>query len=806
MSGPTLTITKQQKNNWMIELKTFQAEAAKQIVERYAFFANHPYRPTRKGKPLPYFQGLSALTGAGKTPILAQSVALLRAHFDREPIVFWISKAKSVVAQTYTNFSAGGKYSHLVEGFRVITVPQLTPKLIDDGTAPLLIMATTALFNNKDQAEGTLNIYKIDEDQFGEQSAWDRLKERTQDGKRRPMLLVYDEGHNLSEQQTSILGELEPDAYLLASATLRLPENFNKSVVRPFDSWIDQADSEDDIAAFAKLQALDKEEQPATELFITTSVPSEKVVDSQLVKNSIQFEGTTAQMEFCLDELMTRMESLEAQINTHGLAIRPKAFYVSNTNMITREEKDNPADQFEHRKAPPILIWRYLVEKKGVNPADIAIYANLSFEGNKPKEVNLFSKGDDDFDKFTAGDYRHIIFNQALQEGWDDPECYCAYIDKSMGSSVQVEQIIGRALRQPGAKHYGSTLLNAAHFFLRVDKESVFTDTIRKVRDRLRAEGAPIEIVENYGGKGAGSEELWPKDDIEAPVCQINADATDACEKIAEIIATFPVFSEGDQNTVAEGRATSEVLRLKHLEATGQAPEWVAKGNTNPVRLRWLLSLALKSKSNRAYAVTDLKHPKFDVKVQLQSTAHKMAEDTAGKIVEAYFQHAELVYETVHPFNFGPIRVQKNAHQFTNAMYERYSGLNKLELSCAQSLDDTKFVWHRNPSGGGFSIPLLTEGDSGSFFPDFLVWKNGKIFCIDTKGGHLLSDSVARKLFDIYEDGKVKAQVRFITEGKQKKLQEKPAKDGFTVWKMKSGNPVAIHVGTMDDAIKECLK
>jgi type III restriction enzyme len=160
----------------MLELKVFQAESANLIVDRYAFFAGHPYRPTRKGKPLPFFQGLSALTGAGKTPILAQSVALLRAHFEVEPIVFWMSKAKSVVAQTYNNFSSGGKYSEIVEGFRVITVPQLTPKLIDDGTSPLLIMATTGLFNNKDQAEGSLNIYQKDEDQFGEKSPWERLK------------------------------------------------------------------------------------------------------------------------------------------------------------------------------------------------------------------------------------------------------------------------------------------------------------------------------------------------------------------------------------------------------------------------------------------------------------------------------------------------------------------------------------------------------------------------------------------------------------------------------------------------------
>lgn len=790
----------------MLELKAFQAQAAKLIVGRYAFFAGHPYRPTRKGKPLPFFQGLSALTGAGKTPILAQAVALMRAHFASQPIVFWMSKARSVVGQTYNNFSAGGKYSEIVDGFRVINVPQLTPKLIDDGTSPLLILATTGLFNNKDQAEGSLNIYQKDEDQFGEKSAWDRLKERMHGNDRRPLLIVYDEGHNLSEQQANILSELEPDAYLLASATLRLPENFSKNVVRPFDTWIDQADTDDDLAAFAELMAIGSDGKPEMELFITTTVSSEKVVDAQLVKKSIQFDGSTAQMELCVDELMARMDSLDSEIKAHGLPMRPKAFYVSNTNVAAQGEKDNAGDKFEHRKAPPILIWRYLVEKKGVDPKDIAIYANLTFDKNKPSFVNLFSQGDDDFDKFTAGDYQHIIFNQALQEGWDDPECYCAYIDKSMASSVQVEQIIGRALRQPGAKHYPSPQLNAAHFFLRVDKESVFTDTIRKVRDKLRAEGAPIEVVESFGAKGSGSEELWPKDDVPAPLCYVNVDAAAACEKIAEIISEFPVFQEGDANTVAQARAASKILDLKKLEAESDDPQWVAKGNTNPVRLRWLASLALKARSSRAFVATDLKDHKFDVRVQIQSKANKIAESTASKIVEAYFQHAELVYETVHPFTFGPIRVQKIAPAFDNALYERYSGLNKLELPCAVAIDKTGNTWHRNSVSGGFSIPLLTEGDTGAFYPDFIVWNGDYVFCIDTKGGHLLSDAVARKLFDIHENGSIKLQVRFITAGKQKKLLEKATKDGFTVWKMKSGNPTPIHVATMDDAVKECLK
>lgn len=172
----------------MLELKVFQSESASLIAARYAYYANHPDRPRKGNKPRPFFQALSALTGAGKTPILAQSVALMRSHFSREPIIFWISRAKSVVAQTFSNFSAGGKYRSIIDDFRIINVSHLNPAVIDDGLTPLIIMATTGLFNNKDQSEGALNIYKRDSDLFGDKSPWERLIER-KDRERRPLLI-----------------------------------------------------------------------------------------------------------------------------------------------------------------------------------------------------------------------------------------------------------------------------------------------------------------------------------------------------------------------------------------------------------------------------------------------------------------------------------------------------------------------------------------------------------------------------------------------------------------------------------------
>lgn len=789
----------------MLELKVFQSESAKLMADRYAFFASHPYRPKKGNKPRAFFQALSAITGAGKTPILAQAVTHMRSHFASEPIVLWMSRAKSVVAQTLTNFSAGGKYHEIIDGFRVINIQDLSPTLIADATTPLLVMTTTGLFNNKDQSEGSLNIYKRDQDLFGDQSPWERMIDRKDGESRRPLLIVYDEGHNLSEQQTDLLSELEADAYLLASATLKLPPRFQKTVIQHVTNWVDECD---DVEAFSHLKSLNSNSEPAGERFITTVVASERVVDAHLVKKAIQFDGTTAPMERCLDDLMKRMAVLEKEIAARSLGFKPKAIYVCRTNITDEGDTDDATKPFSHRNAPPIRIWRYLVEEKGVAPKDIAIYADLRFAaGNKPDEVNLFSKGESDFDDFQKGDYRHIIFNLSLQEGWDDPACYLAYIDKSMGSAIQVEQVLGRVLRQYGAEHYENPLLNSAHFFLRVDKQSVFTDAITNVKAKLQAEGAPIEITSIFsGGNEAQAEELEPKDEASVALHHIFVDSGAAKQHIDEIISDFPCFSESDPNTLGEAHTARQVINLVETGKAADEVEWKASGHTNPVRLRWLVATAIRSRSSRALAIADLKDPKFDVRVQIQSKAAKLADDFAQKVVAAYFNWSELAYESAQPFKFGTIRVAKNAPAFQNGLYLRYAGFNKFELAFAKALDGIGPTWHRNPSSGGFCIPLLSPGDTGSFFPDFIVWKKGMIYCLDTKGGHLLSDAVARKLFDIQEDNKTKIRVRFITEGKQAELRGKAVKGGYTVWKMKAGTPTPVYVETLSKAANECLK
>ena len=789
----------------MKEIK-FQNDASQQIAKRYSYFANHDARPGNRRVSSPFLQALSALTGAGKTPILAEAVSLIRNELQGEPIVLWMSKARTVVGQTYNNFN-GGKYAPLIEGFQVCQIKDLEASMITDGSTPVMVLTTTGLFNNKDQAEGDLRIYRPSQDKQGSKSMWERLIDRHDGTRRRPLIIVYDEAHNLSEQQTEILRELEPEAWLLASATIKLPPRFHATVIQSIRSWV--VDCSNEISAFEALGAL-KDGIPDSDAFMTTAIDSQKVVEAELVKNSIYFDGTTAPMERCLDDLMERRKILQKEIASRNLPIKPKTIYVCKTNITDDGQPDDPTKPFSLRQAPPIRIWRYLVESKGIDPSTIAIYADLKFsEGTKPEAVVHYSKGDDDFDKFQEGDYEHIIFNLSLQEGWDDPECYLAYIDKSMGSSLQVQQVIGRVLRQPLATHYDSEVLNAAHFFLRVDNKNVFIASLDLVRTKLEQDGAPISISSSFAsGNALGAIEVLPKDDIICPLHNIYVQKEEAMSKVNELLQIFFTYTEGSPDTIGNAETASAIIKVSDKTHNNSVVDWQEGGQTNPVRLRWLLALAVRSCAPQANKIIDTKDPKFDVRVQVRSNAEAQVKALAANIAKAYFEYSELNYEEDDPFVFGPLRVVKNvAIKFSNSLYPQYGKMSPEELAFAHALDIVGVVWHRNPSSGGYCIPLLSPGDTANFYPDFLAWKGKLVFAIDTKGKHLLTDAIAHKMFDIYEGKSIRMHVRFVVKGRQEQIGGKTvSKDGYTVWRIRNNQPKAIFVDSINKAVEECLK
>jgi type III restriction enzyme len=150
--------------------------------------------------------------------------------------------------------------------------------------------------------------------------------------------------------------------------------------------------------------------------------------------------------------------------------------------------------------------------------------------------------------------------------------------------------------------------------------------------------------------------------------------------------------------------------------------------------------------------------------------------------------------------------------RFRNALHEGYSDLNIFERTFAEALDRTRRVWCRNPSQGGFSIPLLDRGSTRSFRPDFLVWVDNYVIAIDPKGDDLFNEDAGRKVFSIDKmEEAPELVIRLVTEGGR---QSSPTglfgkisgTDGYTVWMLGQGRPHGIHCPNVSAAFDVCLR
>ena len=125
---------------------------------------------------------------------------------------------------------------------------------------------------------------------------------------------------------------------------------------------------------------------------------------------------------------------------------------------------------------------------------------------------------------------------------------------------------------------------------------------------------------------------------------------------------------------------------------------------------------------------------KFDAQVELTSIAAKELKAKAELLVETHPSIAispsrKATLSTVGSVPIDPAKMVP----FEHAAHEGYSDLKKNELEFVRELDATGALWARNPSNGGFAIPILEKGTTRNFYPDFLVWKGDLVFALDRR-------------------------------------------------------------------------
>lgn len=746
----------------MLDLFQFQEAAAGNIAAKVSEYMNAPAQATvnRKLHTAPFFHALSSLTGSGKTVMLAEAVSQIAETMPVKPVVMWMSKGKVVVRQTFENLSPGGKYHHLLDGMAVDALGNYSPELVAESDRAFLYVATVGTFNQKDKESGTLLVYKSEVDTM-ESSVWDAIKLRLDgDGNRRPLIVVYDEAQNLSDQQTDLLMELEPDGFLLASATMKVPPRIGQEV------------------AMIRTAGYDDE-------FLVTQVDTSKVVEEHLVKDTISLRGYNTPMQEAVSELYAELREVAAEAAALGLNLKPKAIYVSQTNVVADNpnQTDSHKQPFAQRQAPPILIWRHLVETLGVEASTVAVYADLKTDKAYPlpDEFILFKGKDKDYDTFSAGNYQHVIFNQSLQEGWDDPAVYFAYIDKSMNSKVQITQVIGRVLRQPGAEHYSMERLNSAHFFVRVDRNSVFNHTIEEVRKELQTGPGGLRILVTNPGKEK-PQDYKPKVDISVPMTALDPSA--ASEKVLQLFADFTDYRGDKVNT--QGTGSRRILKRRFIEDADSSTDtqWEEYEHSSEASARWIFHQDVQRQYKAALGVVNLTEPKLNAIVGIGSSGQKAVSRLAKDVIDTYVQSARLIQRKSNPYGIGVTMARPDeVVPFINAVHEGYAGLNGLERPFAEEVDRTGLRWCRNPARTGYGIPLVSVGPTDNFYPDFLIWTKERVICVDTKGEHLIRETASRKLLSIkHADAGPRLEVQFVSEGRYGNDLVKIDKDGYTYW------------------------
>ncbi len=735
-----------------IELLDFQQDAANRLVEAaLSYFTNG--QDIVGGRPVPFVGQLQAVTGAGKTPIVADVVGRLKSA-----IILWTTKFGSVVDQTVTNLR--GKYAHLlgkgkveIINFGEITSPAQWEYLIDNGEGLTVLVSTVAMWNSSEKDE-RLNVHRPCPD-WGNKTRWERLKS----DRKRPLWVVYDEAHNTTTEQVELLDDLNPAGFFVASASplkgklqfylTSLPADVRKERIIP--------------------------------------VSTRAVVEAQLLKSTISLADYDSSAEEMILDVVKKREHLRAELAAIDSSIVPKAIYVVETSNTRKGAEPRP-----------VSIWRTLVNQGKVAPEEIAVCTSTK---DLPKEAVRVATIDQ-----LSDSYPHIIFNKKLQEGWDDPTVYLCYFDGETGSATRIQQVLGRAVRQPGVQHFTEEELNTAYFFVNCPNE-----LLEKITDQLKEElriykgGEPdfepfefkeerkampkIPVLKEWTGK------------LKAPRLQLEMPPGDVLQKLIAK-KTFD-FSEADR--AAKGKALINIVSVK----TGDVSQ-SRRNLLEDMRVRcgaFLYEQIRVLSKNCCSAI----HPEVFSNAELDKSAcyHSKALEHYREVAHAVVQEYEnrvrltrLADSENQDHVVGPYQPSSGVEKpFSRAAHPYYDSkaFRDDELEVAKALDKQKdFVWARNKDRLDYGIPLpIKSGASSVFYPDFLWWVKDTVWAIDPTGRFILLEKVRTKLMSVPSPLKI----ALITRGKLSSHYVPLSDDGWSLLRFRTGNAAPETFDSIDDVL-----
>ncbi len=520
--------------------------------------ARHHYHALRGFEAgMPYFC-LRVPTGGGKTWLAAKSIALINRYFLHMPhsVIVWLVPSKTIREQTLTalrnkNHPLHAALLDVENGVEVLDLEEaktITPAALN--TATVVIVATRQAFQ-VDDTEGR----KVYESSGALMAHFENLK-----SEQRAALLHEGEG---SERTTP---------YSLVNM-LRLR--------RPF-IIVDEAHNNRTDLGFETLSRL----RPSG-IMELTATPDTQHTPSNVLHSVCALELKAEHMiklpvllqvepnwQQCLLDAVTRRNSLEHMAahesrTTGAPYLRPIVLIQAEPRRAGREVLDTEnvrAALLEHCHIPPEEISIATSEERGLDALA------------KQYKLGLADP---------ACPVNYVITQKALAEGWDCPSAYILVSMAQLSSATAVEQLLGRVLRQPGAKKRSSDALNQSYAFV---VSTDFAATAAALRDRLvqsagfeRREAHEYVAAAKLAQSPAQSQELdfGEQRRVYVPV-SVTLPEKPALEKLpkkiaAPLLAKVEWEAEAHVFTLHEPLTEDEVRALQKVAGTPQVAAIIAQ-------------------------------------------------------------------------------------------------------------------------------------------------------------------------------------------------------------------------------------
>lgn len=768
------------------DLFDFQIKKSAEIINILQKCATKEWEPVynrKTGKLEPFICRLKAITGAGKTPILANTT-----NYLKDSIILWTTSLGSVVTQTYHNLSAGGKYNDLLPvGTKVYMLNDMSLAdwnlTMSEKSGVTILLSTVASFN---QDGDTLKVHQ--KGRYGDASRWEMLSRYgfEREARNRNLYVFYDEGHNATAEQFRRLADLNPIAFVLASAS-------------PFPS---------DLMYLLPGDTIEEKEQHLRKR--TAQVKTKDVVNAGLLKTRLYFS--------------------ECQIAYENALFEANKKFCELKKIMEKYNKHPIMCAIVNETIRGVDIWEKLVDL-GVDKGKIAVHLNNAKEvaieryGGLNGLVDTYTgkkSNERSPEKIIERGFEYIIWNMTLREGWDEPLAYVAYVDDCGKSETDMVQKIGRFLRQPDGKLFAEEALNASYFYFNV-KDQQFIDLIKRTQDELEIEGHEVIRLENSNLLPT-NRDVPVREKTTIPLIYCMPGKTykndEIIKKYIKLLAESECKKSGEIRTqvydVAIGE-NKEEEKVENREESGDVSVWEYLSDK-----LYVIDSRIVGPTSSIFS-SELKNTKqMRQRIQWGSSGMEQIDAVIGNIVHELEEEIELVVgdENIEAFEVQPFTLvnpdlrcgnkrqeeRYKVKKYTHSVHEEYNGMNEFEVQVAEAFDKSGKKWLRNPSSvKGYSIPIPMYGaDSANFRPDFIIWGKNKIWAVDPKGKHLLDTAVTTKLMDFSE---ADINIAFILEGAYKQSGATFVKDGklgyYTLVYKKLGGVKAKLFKNLDDLVGE---